>query len=321
MAEISKFEANGAKYDLKDATARKQATDLENRVGALETSNPAGVLQKTAEKVSGFSDEPGSVKAYVDPIKKDAQDANRRVDYLCGGFDDGEQNAIKNYIDAKVSGAGGGGSANTAELEGKVATLEQQMANLLYTAISVTSFGHDADTKEYGQTVSAVTLSWAINKTPTALTLDGEALDVSARSKALTGLSITEDNNKTWKLVATDERGATSEKTTSITFCNGVYYGVGAARASYDSAFVLGLTKNLRNSKLSPVTVTAGEGQYIFYCLPKRMGTCAFSVGGFEGGFELAATISFKNASGYTEDYYIYKSVNANLGKTTVYIS
>jgi hypothetical protein len=213
------------------------------------------------------------------------------------------------------------GQSGSAELAGKVATLEQQMANLLYTAISVTSFSNNAGTKEYGSTVSSVTLSWAINKTPTSLTLDGEALDVSVRSKTISGLSITKDKNKTWKLVATDERGAKSEKTTTISFCNGVYYGVAEAQDTYDSEFVRGLTKNLRSSKLSSITVTAGAGEYIYYCLPVRMGTCTFKVGGFEGGFELVNTFLFTNASGYTENYYIYKSVNANLGKTTVNIS
>lgn len=213
------------------------------------------------------------------------------------------------------------GQSGSAELAEKVAVLEQQMADLLYKAISVTSFSHNAGTKEYGATVNSVTLSWAINKTPTTLTLDGQALDVSVRSKTITGLSITKDKNKTWKLVATDEKGTKSEKTTSISFCNGVYYGVAAAQETYDSAFVRGLTKNLRSSKLSSITVTAGVGEYIFYCLPVRMGTCTFKVGGFEGGFELASTLSFTNASGYTENYYIYKSINANLGKTTVNIS
>lgn len=199
--------------------------------------------------------------------------------------------------------------------------INDAIANLMYEEISITSFGHNAGTKEYGETVSSLNLSWAINKTPTALTLDGVALDVSARSKALTGLSITKDNNKTWKLVATDERGAKSEKTTTISFCNGIYSGAKAAPASYDSTFVRGLAKSLQNSKLTSVTVTAGAGEYIFYCLPKRMGTCTFKVGGFEGGFELVDTIPFTNISGYTEDYYIYKSVNANLGNTTVNVS
>ena len=222
--------------------------------------------------------------------------------------------------DADEAGPGGG-STSTSELEDKVAALEQQMAALLYVPITVTSFANDAGTKEYGQTVNSVTLSWTINKTPTALTLDGAALGVAERSKVITGLSITWDKNKTWRLVATDERGRTSEKTTSITFCNGVYHGVGSLPASYDSMFVRGLTKDLRSNKKPSFTETAGAGQYIFYCLPKRMGTCKFNVGGFDGGFELAATIPFTNASGYTEEYYIYKSVEHGLGETTVGVS
>lgn len=223
--------------------------------------------------------------------------------------------------------ATGGGSADTTELEEKVATLEQQMADLMYEEIAITSFGHNAGIKEYGETVSAVTLSWSINKTPTVLSLedantdDGMALEVSARSHTFDNLSITKDNNQTWRLVATDERDATSEKTTSIAFYNGVYYGSAAVPASYDSAFILGLTKELRGSKKPSFTVTAGEGQCIYYCLPVRMGTCTFAVGGFTGGFSLVDTISFTNASGYTEQYYIYRSDNANLGATSVAVS
>lgn len=210
------------------------------------------------------------------------------------------------------------GQSGSAELAEKVATLEQQMANLLYTAIYVTSFSNNAGTKEYGSTVSSVTLSWAINKTPTALTLDGETLDVSVRSKALTGLSITKDNKKTWKLVATDERGATSTKTTTISFANGIYYGAKAAPSSYNSAFVLGLKKELRNDIKSSFSVSSGAGQYIYYCQPTRLGKCAFTLGGFNGGFILADTITFTNQSGYSEPYYIYRSDNANLGSPLV---
>lgn len=210
---------------------------------------------------------------------------------------------------------------DTSELEAKIEILEQQMADILYTEISVTSFGHNAGTKEYGETVTSVNLSWGINKTPAALTLDGEALDVSERSKALTGLSITKDNGKTWKLIATDERGAKSEKTTSITFYNGVYYGVASAPESYDSAFILGLSKELRSNKRPSFTANAGEGEYLFYCLPERMGECAFTVGGFTGGFALVDTIEFTNASGYAENYRIYKSNNANLGETSVTVA
>lgn len=215
----------------------------------------------------------------------------------------------------------GGGSGGSPDLEQRVSTLEQQMADLAYKAISITSFSHNAGVKEYGETVSAVTLSWALNKTPISLTLDGEALDVSARSKVLTGLSINKDNVKFWSLVATDERGATSEKVTNITFYNGVYYGAATEPTTYNNAFVLGLAKELRANKKPSFTSNAGAGQYIYYCLPTRMGSCTFSVGGFTGGFSLVKTISFTNASGYTENYYIYRSDNANLGATPVTVS
>ena len=205
----------------------------------------------------------------------------------------------------------------------RLSDLESKVADILYEAISISSFGHNKGTVERGVTVTDVTLSWATNKTPTTLTLDGESIDTSLKSKTISGLSITWDNNKTWKLIATDERGATSNKTTSITFHNGVYYGVSTEPSSYNSSFILGFKdkKSLRGSKLPSFTVNAGTEQYIYYCLPKRLGTCAFSVGGFSGGFSLVTTISFTNESGYAEDYYIYKSDTANLGSTTVNVS
>jgi hypothetical protein len=65
-------------------------------------------------------------------------------------------------------------------------------------------------------------------------------------------------------------------------------------------------------------TVTAGAGQYIWFCYPKRLGTVTFWVGGFEGGFEAVQTVSLTNINGWSEDYYCYRSTNANLGSTAV---
>ena len=55
-----------------------------------------------------------------------------------------------------------------------------------------------------------------------------------------------------------------------------------------------------------------------FYAVPTRYGDVSFNVGGFDGGYSKVATIEFTNASGYKENYDIYKSDNANLGNTTV---
>lgn len=185
-----------------------------------------------------------------------------------------------------------------------------------YKAISITSFTNDKNTVEMGSTVDSVTLKWALNKKAKTLTLDGNSITPTDVSKELSGLGL--KFNKTWTLKATDEKDAASTKTTSITFLNGVYYGVSAIPSSYDSAFVLKLTKALQGSRNKTFTLNAGAGQYIFYAIPARYGECGFNVGGFDGGFTKVSTFDFTNASGYKESYYLYKSDNANLGNTTV---
>lgn len=209
----------------------------------------------------------------------------------------------------------------------KVNELENSVADLLYVPIEISSFTHNAGTKEMGATVSELTLSWKTNKTPTAIKLSESltgsenAPDVNDTTSVLTNVAITMDSNPTFTLAVTDERDLTVTKTTKVNFYNGVYYGKAVEPEAYNSEFILGLSKSLRASKLTSFTVTPGEGEYIYYCLPKRMGACTFAVGGFTGGFTLVDTISFTNASGYTEEYYIYKSDTANLGSTTVSIS
>lgn len=194
--------------------------------------------------------------------------------------------------------------------------MKQAILDLQYVEMAINSFSSNKATAEMGSTISEVTLSWSLNKVPATLKVDNTAVDVNATTTTLSGLSITAD--KTYTLSATDERDKTVTKTTNIKFYNGVYWGVGAAAAEVDSAFILGLTKGLQATKAKTFTVNAGAGQHIYYAIPARYGTPTFNVGGFDGGFNLAATIDFTNASGYTESYNVYKSTNANLGNTTV---
>lgn len=201
-----------------------------------------------------------------------------------------------------------------SSLETRVEELEYAVADLSYEAIAITKFTNNVGTVEIGSTVATVTLSWALSKAAESVTLDGTAQSTETTgSTSLTDQSIT--SNKSWTLTATDERGATATKTTSITFLNGIYYGAGV---TFD---ISALSKTLSNAKGRTITVDAGEGEYIWYVVPSRLGTCSFKVGGFDGGFSLLSTESVTNASGYAEEYYIYRSVNASLGSTTVVVS
>lgn len=219
----------------------------------------------------------------------------------------------------EITPSGSGTAADTSYGNYGYETVGDALDSLLYKAIAINSFSHNAGTKEMGSTVTSVTLSWSTNKTPTGLTLDGEAIDVSLTSKALTGLSIT--SNKSFTLVATDEKDATATKTATISFLNGLYYGIGTVDASgITDSFIQGLTKTLTSSKAKTFTVDPASGEYIYYAIPTRFGTPTFYVGGFEGGFELLTTVQYTNASGYSEAYDVHRSTNAGLGSTEVVV-
>lgn len=211
---------------------------------------------------------------------------------------------------------------SAAGTQEEVKTLQAKVAqirvDLDYKPIDITAIScPQAGVHELGEVVETVYISWTLNKEPATQALDGEALSVAARSKELTGLSIS--SAKTYTLGVTDERGATDSASVSLSFYNGVYYGVAEVGTAIDD--MLGLNRKLQSSKALTFTADAGATQLIAYALPARYGTPAFTVGGFEGGFSKAGTFEFTNVSGYTESYDLWLSDNVNLGSTTVKVS
>lgn len=200
--------------------------------------------------------------------------------------------------------------------ESRLDAMQAQIHDLQYDPIVIKNFTNSVGTAEIGSAVRSLTFSWSLNKTPDVLTLDGEGMLPEFTGYSKTGLHLTED--RTFILEATDERGLTVSREASITFLNGVYFGVAEKPQTIDSAFVRSLTKNLRSDKRPLFTVNAYAGEYIYYCIPTRFGDCSFTVDGVTGGFTKEGTIAFTNASGYTEDYDVYRSDYASLGATTV---
>lgn len=214
---------------------------------------------------------------------------------------------VNNVVD------GGLDKALSAE-QGKL--LAKRLADLEYKPISILSFNNNSSVVEMGNVIHDVKLTWNLNKQPILQTIDKENVDVKLRE-----FNLRKDINKdiTISLEAKDDRGLIVNKTTSINFMNGIYYGVSNKDVS-TSEDILNLKKELSNSKSRSVNVNCEQDQYIYYCLPSRLGSCTFFVGGFEGGFTKTKTIQFKNSYSYTESYDIYKSTNKNLGNTTVTI-
>lgn len=172
---------------------------------------------------------------------------------------------------------------------------------------------------EIGNASASVALAWTFIATPSSLKLNNVTKDVSS-----TGETVTATDNETTHQVTYTLSTSIGSKTVTFHFYPNLYWGVSSVANNPTSALVTGLAnKQLSGTKAKTFTVNAGTGQYIYFCCPTRSpyGACTFKVGGFDGGFEAAQTVSVTNASGYTENYYVYRSTNQSLGQTTVVVS
>lgn len=201
------------------------------------------------------------------------------------------------------------------DLKGR-ADLVTGLANFInYTDIAY--FTATPASVEIGNASASVNLSWSFNATPSILTLNG-----ASKSTSSTGETVTATDNGSNHTVSYTLATAIGSSQIDFHFYPKLYWGVAAIPQSVDSAFVLGLSNSsLASSRSKTITVNATSGKYIWFASPVNYGACSFKVGGFSGGFEAAQTVSVTNASGYTQNYYVYRSTNASLGNTTVAVS
>ena len=203
--------------------------------------------------------------------------------------------------------------------------IESDIADLKYFPIEILSFTHNAGTKENGDKINSLVLSYELNKLAQKCYLDGierptagEFLKGSfaINSNQNTGASIA-NATRTFSLEVTDERGAAATKSTTVFFYDGIYYGTAAKPDEVDSEFILSLTKILSGNKNRTVNVSGGEGLYFFYAYPASLGTSIFNIGGFD--YEFASEIvSFENKFGVIKDYIVYVSDNPMLSNNNV---
>lgn len=216
-------------------------------------------------------------------------------------------------------------TTQTFELDQGTKTLPDALnelnRDLQYIPIEILTFSNNIGVAEKGSALNELTLKWQLNKDPETILMNGQVrADLKTlRSLTLKDMALTAD--KTFMLQVTDEKGKTAQKNTSVVFQNGVYYGVSEIPEEVNNTFVLSLSRSLQGSRTKIFSTTSTEGQYVWYAFPSRYGTPVFNVGGFDGGFTKAASISFTNASGYTEEYAVYRSDNSNLGTKTIKVT
>lgn len=172
-------------------------------------------------------------------------------------------------------------------------------------AIRINSFTASSTSYEKGASAT-VTLNWSVNKTPTTQTINNVA--VTGNTQSYTGVT----DSTTYTLAVSD--GDTNDvQSASVVFANRIYYGKAVNLSSVNT-----LNSVVSDEIARRFTVTAGEGEYIIYAFPSRLGSAQFYVDSWEGGFDAPVEQTITNSSGYSETYKVYKSTQANLGTTTV---
>lgn len=197
--------------------------------------------------------------------------------------------------------------------------LDAIWAKLDYVKPEITSFTMDPATTEYevGQEVTEIDFAWTYNKDVTSQSLSDVSLtDEKDRSGKWTGSLKT---TKTFTLSCGDgENSASATKT--ISFKNKIYWGSAAIPDEFNSAFILGLSKNqFATAKKGSYSLTVGSGEYGFIAFPSSFGNLATVwIGGFETTVENCGSISFTNASGGVVTYSIYRTGRSGLGSITM---
>lgn len=184
------------------------------------------------------------------------------------------------------------------EIKARLDALEQ-------VDIEICSFTASPSVCEIGSS-NSINLAWSINKDATQQSING--IPVSGSSKTFEDVA----TDTTYTLIVTDGE-TTAIKSVDVKFANRIYYGAGADLSSVNT-----LESVITDEIERTITVGAGSGQYIIYAFPARLGSAAFYVESFEGGFDEPVLQTIENSEGYSETYKVYKSTNPNLGTTTI---
>lgn len=194
---------------------------------------------------------------------------------------------------------------------------------------AIDSFAAVAAVLEVGATAATPAFTASYNRLPlnSAILKDDEGSadkDVTSTPTAFSSdetYAKTANNDSVQFTLEAKENAADTPVTrnTTIAWQPRTYWGVGPDGLSSE-ADIEGLANSaLDNNRQRTFTVTAGATEHIYYAYPASYGAATFFVGGFEGGFVLVSdSISVTNAFGVTQNYRLYKSINANLGTTTV---
>ncbi len=261
--------------------------------------------------------------------------------------DDDQDAATKAYVDAHAGGGGGTDDIGSADAPGLAPAMAGAASHVLVDdgnteptwrqltmddiAPAFNASLSGGGTLEVGNSVvnPAFTASYTGGPATAATITDNDGNPPLTLSSPFTAGTMPHTysktaNNASVTFTLSASKGAINDTAqASYAWRPRVYYGVSSNGSGNSEAFIEALASSaLASSRATSLSVNAGSGEYIYYAYPASYGAATFTVGGFEGGFDLiSATISVTNAHGVTQDYRLYRSTNPSLGSTNVVVT
>jgi len=203
--------------------------------------------------------------------------------------------------------AGANGMLGRLALESQVQSVSGVVDYILNILEPLTvSISNNKSSNEKGSTVTSVLLSWAWSKTVDSQSLNNGigALAPNITSYNHTPVAIT--TNTTYTISGIKGVQSASGGTT-VNFYQRRWWGT-SPLTSLTSPQILGLANNeFATSRNKSFTINGG-GQYIYYSYPSSFGAATFTVNGLLNTAWTLFVVSHTNASGFTENYNVYRT-------------
>lgn len=177
---------------------------------------------------------------------------------------------------------------------------------ILYVSISFTSINNSPSIIETGSTISSISTSWGLNKSPISQNIVGiGSVSPSLRNFTFTG-SYTSD--RTFQVSVVDEKGNSANGSATTSFRNKRYWGSNPNN-TLTNFQILSLSSEFATNRNQSKTIN-GNGEYVWFAWPATFGSPTFNIDGFQNSDFSSFTQSFTNASGFTTNYYLFKTNN-----------
>lgn len=193
----------------------------------------------------------------------------------------------------------------------------------LYTSIA-SSLAVVPTFAEVGQSLSGADLSWTSNKNEISQSLNNGIGAITNGVRAYHHAD-TITATRTYTLTITDGQ-TTATPSATITFEHRRFWDSTALDTNLTAANISGAANSeLSTGRAKTITFTPG-GNHIFYAYPTAFGLATVKDGnGFtftdwrDGGVQSTSPyiVSYTNAYGFTENYYVYHSFNTYAGSVT----